>query len=946
MTFGPDPSLADATVVRVFHGSLFSTHASITVGEWRHSRWPALRMPRNAWQVVDRHGALCPPGIVGLIESAAGSDALNTIATGKSDMIHKHYKSCPVLGLYSIHGSLQLVGPLAHRMTISGIQWHPSSVLPMLSQLGWQNPVIQALSPSEWVVLVSNASFDLSHNVSQLVTHLPAHCPPPTVVSYAFFPHLPRIVTNVPSLCAFMAGYSLAKSSAQGSADDVTLWLTTIWHYLAHDHEQSVSDISNGSFWDFSSTLANLVQLRYLIDERFNIALTIAELWNNTRFQSMVQLIRESLEAPQLKHQPAAIEHAAVLHQTPLPNSRLSVWCQAQLYAAMGNHYHQQTVQWPSTLSHTTVQTAIDHVVAKHDQYRSSFIDEHGTVYQRIHAGASVFVRAVSLDDSNPDDSQTIDELTDKYHGEFDPQVPGLLSAVLLINSLEQCHGVLSMRIHPLIGDQTLVKHLVHELLVACQVNDPRASGSAIATLPALACAFELVDLSDRAQPDCMDYWTSVFKDVPWHLDLPDDRTTLADPTWQFDTMSVKVLSHACAALTAYADVNHISVTDVLGAIISLYVARISNQNEFLLGLAGPSEVNALPFAQSEREQPHMLPLRINCSPLSLLTDLVDLILANRMAARDHYSDQAIAMALARAGSQHMAVEQGMCRVALAVTNHNAANPTTPDEYPVALSSTSHAIQPDLQVQFNLYSDGMTIQTTYRRDRFSNTLVSSLMNNLAHFIGKVMSTDCDLWAVPLVRPTEREYITQHLAVTPADPKSFWNTVTNVVDVIRANATQHPDVVAIEMPSSSLTYHDLVVQVDCVAASLRRHGVQPQQRIAVLVSNHSDTVVTLLALWTLGAVYVPVDGQLPRARQQYMIETAECTLVINTIPSLCDWPGAIRFDDLLSESRTFKVPPHLTHQFNAGDWAYIIFTSGTTGKPKGVPIRHTGLANAV
>ncbi|KAJ1970941.1 hypothetical protein H4R34_005901, partial [Dimargaris verticillata] len=486
-------------------------------------------------------------------------------------------------------------------MTINGIQWHPSSILPVSSQLGWQNPVIQVLSPSEWVVLVSNAGFDLSHNVSQFVIHLLAHCSPPTVVSYAFFPHLPRIATNVPSLCAFMAAYSLAKTSAQGLIDEVTLWLTTIWHYLAHDHGQPASDIHNGSFWDFGSTLANLVQLRYLINERFNIALPMTELWNNTRFQSMVQLIRKSLEAPsQLKHQQAATKHTAVLYQAPLPTSRLSAWCQAQLYAAMGNHCHQQTVQWPSTLSHTTVQTALDHVVANHAQCRSSFVDEHGTVYQRIHAGASVFVRAASLEDSNPDDSQVIDELADKYHCEFDPQVPGLLSIILLTNSLEQCHGVLSMRIHPLIGDQALVKHLVHELFVACQVNDPRASGSAITTLPALACALELVDHCDEAQSDHIDYWTSVFKDVPWHLDLPDDRTTLTDSTWQFNTMSVEVASHTYAALTAYADVNHISVTDVLGAIISLYVARISNQNEFMLGLVGPSEVDALPSTQSD----------------------------------------------------------------------------------------------------------------------------------------------------------------------------------------------------------------------------------------------------------------------------------------------------------------------------------------------------------
>ncbi|KAJ1980134.1 hypothetical protein H4R34_002566, partial [Dimargaris verticillata] len=737
--------------------------------------------------------------------------------------------------------------------------------------------------------------------------------------------------------------------SAQGSTDEVILWLATIWHYLAHDHGQSVSDVHNGSFWDLGSTLANLVQLRYLINERFNIALTMAELWNTTRFQSMVQLIRKSLEAlSQLKHPQAATKHAAVLYQAPLPTSRLSVWCQAQLYGTMGNHYHQQTVQWPSALSQSTVQTAIDHVVANHAQCRSSFVDEHGTVYQRIHAGTPVTIWTASLDDINPADSQTIDELADKYHGEFDPQVPGLLSAVLLTYSLEQYHAFLSVRIHPLIGDQTLVKSLVHELLVVCQSNDPSAFGLTTTILSALTRTPVLVDHHDEAQPDHTDYWTSIFTDAPWHLDLPDDRITLADPAWQFNTMSVEVAPSIHAALAAYADVHRACLTDVLGAITSLYVARISNQNEFMLGVVEPSEVDTPSSGQSGRGQSHMLPLFMECTVPSSLTDLVDLFRANHMAARHHYSDQAITLALARAGCQQTAVEQGLCRVSFAVINDCATLPTTPGERSIVLSHTSHAIQPDLQVQFGLYSDAMAIVSTYRRDRLGTALVSSLMNNLAHFIGKVTSIDCDPWAVPLVRPIEREYITQDLAVTPADPKSFWNTVTNVVDVIRANAAQHPDVVAIEMPSSSINYHDLMLRVDCVATSLHHHGVQPQQRVAVFVSNHGSTVVTLLALWTLGAVYVPVDGQLPTERQQYIIDTAQCTLVVNTVPDSCPWPGAILYGELLQAptTSTASLPRIACYPFDPQDWAYIIFTSGTTGAPKGVPIRHAGLCNVL
>ncbi|KAJ1972765.1 hypothetical protein H4R35_004494 [Dimargaris xerosporica] len=410
--------------------------------------------------------------------------------------------------------------------------------------------------------------------------------------------------------------------------------------------------------------------------------------------------------------------------------------------------------------------------------------------------------------------------------------------------------------------------------------------------------------------------------------------------------MTVDTASLTHAALTAYANATGANLTDIMGALVSLYVTRITNQSEFLLGLAGPSDCGTLSSAQPTSESPYTLPLRIKCNPHSSLADLVELFRTNCMGAQDHYSAQAIALALARTGAQQVAVEQDLCHVTLAVIDHRAAKSTTSDEYPIILSSTSHAVQPDLQVRFSLHSDAMAIVTTYRRDRLSNTLVSSLMRNLIHFLGKELTVDCDPWTVPLVCPAEFEHITRDLAITPADPNLPWNSVSNIVDVVRANAAQYPDVVAIEMPTSSLTYHDLISQMDCITIALHQRGVQPQQRVAVLVSNHSDTVVIFLALWTLGAVYVPVDGQLPSARQQYMTKTAECTLVINAVPSLCNWPGAILFEDLLAEASLHQSLVFPFHHFGADDWAYIIFTSGTTGLPKGVPIRYIGLKNAV
>ncbi|MGI8987927.1 MAG: amino acid adenylation domain-containing protein [Nocardioidaceae bacterium] len=167
---------------------------------------------------------------------------------------------------------------------------------------------------------------------------------------------------------------------------------------------------------------------------------------------------------------------------------------------------------------------------------------------------------------------------------------------------------------------------------------------------------------------------------------------------------------------------------------------------------------------------------------------------------------------------------------------------------------------------------------------------------------------------------------------------------SVAQRIRAQCRRTPAAVAVQAGDVTLTYAQLDQSAHLLAERLRRLGITTNGRVALLTSPGADTVVGLLGVLHAGAAWVPLDpahplrrlaGQVARAGVTAVVcdastrEVAECLGGLGVID--LDVPSA---DDPLVDGTGPVVGPQ--------DVAYIIFTSGTTGEPKGVPITHSAM----
>lgn len=182
------------------------------------------------------------------------------------------------------------------------------------------------------------------------------------------------------------------------------------------------------------------------------------------------------------------------------------------------------------------------------------------------------------------------------------------------------------------------------------------------------------------------------------------------------------------------------------------------------------------------------------------------------------------------------------------------------------------------------------------------------------------------------------------------PAAYAAPRTTVPDRIAEQTRLRPDAPALRDDTVTLTYRQLDDRVSAAAARLRAAGAGPGRRVAVHTDRGVGTVVGMLAAWRAGAVYVPLDPALPAQRRTLIIRQAAPAVIITSpdtaqVPQQSEEDGepaavCVPVDSLVRDAAepaadAVPCPP--------GAVAYLMFTSGSTGEPKGIGVTHANLA---
>ncbi|WP_420126752.1 amino acid adenylation domain-containing protein [Longimicrobium sp.] len=298
------------------------------------------------------------------------------------------------------------------------------------------------------------------------------------------------------------------------------------------------------------------------------------------------------------------------------------------------------------------------------------------------------------------------------------------------------------------------------------------------------------------------------------------------------------------------------------------------------------------------------------------------------------------------------------------------------DELKVERSLARH---PLFQVMFSMVSGaprahgtfaGLATEAAELEDAPAKLDLSLIVGETEGRLSGALGYAADLWDASTMRRMA-EHLRALLAAAAADPSmrigalpmmdaderrtvvEAWNQTAADVPAepafrrFEAWARRTPGALAVDAADGRLTYAELDARANRLAHRLRRAGVGPDARVALLLERSAALVAAQVAVHKAGGAYLPLDTTGPIDRAAYMLEAAGAAVVITRaglrgrVP-----PAGIAVIELDTEEAALAAEPCDAPdvEVHPDSLAHVIFTSGSTGRPKGVAVPHRGVSN--
>ncbi|GFJ83608.1 hypothetical protein Phou_077880 [Phytohabitans houttuyneae] len=654
--------------------------------------------------------------------------------------------------------------------------------------------------------------------------------------------------------------------------------------------------------------------------------------------------LREQLRRRLAGGSGAAAEIPLADRSGPLPLSfaQQRLWFAEQLRPGTAEYHSALPLRLNGELDVPALAAALGQLVARHEILRTTFPDRDGVAVQAVHAESDVDLPVVDLS-ASPQRLEAV--LTTEYERPFDLRVGPPLRALLV--RLGPAEHVLLLTAHHIVVDGWSMGIIGTELAALYRAR--RAGEPAeLAPLPlqyADYAAWQRERLSGDALAGHLDYWRERLAGVE-PLQLPTDRPRPAVATTGGAVHEFTVPADVAQRLGTLAREGGTTLFAVLVAACQALFARYAGQQDVAVGTAVAG--------RNRPELERLVGFFVNTVVLRSTVDgdrsFRELLAAVHDTVLDAFShDEAPFERVVEAVEPDRDPSRNPLFDTMVLLHAAGGGPSDLDgavATPAPLNRRASNF--DLTVEFQPRGGELAASLEYRTDLFEPASARRLAGHLVALLsGVAADPDRALADVPLTSGDEL----RHLLAAGTDT-ALPVPDTTLPELFEAQVRRDAGRTALVCGPERLTFGELNARANRLARLLAARGAGPERPVVLALPRSADAIVAMLAVWKAGAVYLPVDPDVPAERLALLCRDADPALLVAASGSPAGGVAVLALDDpaTVAQLRALSGDDLVGGDRRDGprpdNAAYVIYTSGSTGMPKGVVVDHRALANLV
>jgi amino acid adenylation domain-containing protein len=639
-----------------------------------------------------------------------------------------------------------------------------------------------------------------------------------------------------------------------------------------------------------------------------------------------------------------AIERHKGEASAPLSFEQEEVWLALQVHTDEPLFNEPFTLRITGTVDPATLQDALNALAVRHEVFRTGIVVKDGTPVQVVSDRVAVPFRFTDMRDVPPEEreAKAMSAATAETRREFRLGQPPLLRALLV--QLDENDSRLYLIMHHIITDAwTFYDVIIPELRVlyegilegaAPSLGDPPVQYTDYAR-------WQRGRLRGPAVEKRLATWRERFQGAQ-ALALTPDRHRPSGSSCRGASQFATLPAELAGVLRDLARQENATLFMVLLTGFKVLLSRYTQQDDIVVGTAMDCR-NAPELETAAGCFVRAVPVRTdtggNPTFRELLRRIRDVMLETYDLKDVPFAE--LSEALQTPGSPS---RQDLLKVTCVMEPGVPVPPTGWAGWQVEIQTGTAKF--DLLFELEERDGGVLVRAERNADLYEAATMDRMLSHLDHLLRcAAAAPETRLEDLPLQPEAESRSLVRDLAGTPR-PYPRGDTVHGL---FARQAARRGNAAAVVDGSTTLSYRELNSRANQLAHYLCGRGVAPGDAVALCMARTWEYIVAVLGVLKAGAAYVPIEPGLPARRMEFLLSDAGASIMVGhrDCGSHMALPGVavLRLEEIGAEVSR-QPDAGLPDTTTAESLAYIMFTSGSTGEPKGVEIPHRGIVRLV